>query len=155
MQIIPVVIDAPITCINHQCIASQIKFQPNASNAVPTRCIKCTIKHQYISNNDILCLESTRIHLELLEFPDSYSFIWSSSTFYRNPPGLLGICPELQESRESDWNRWGTVKHCKVHKTSAMRIRTCQAGPLPDAEVDWSNIPDEFPDFAQHVCWRW
>jgi len=32
-----------------------------------------------------------------------------------------------------------------------MRICTCQAGPLPDPEVDQSNIPDEFPDLP-NLC---
>jgi len=32
-----------------------------------------------------------------------------------------------------------------------MRIRTCQAGPLPDPEVDRSDIPDEFPDLP-NLC---
>jgi len=39
----------------------------------------------------------------------------------------------------------------KVCKASAMRIHTCWAGPLPDPEVDWSNIPDEFPDLP-NLC---
>ena len=39
----------------------------------------------------------------------------------------------------------------KVHKASAMRIHTCQAGPLPDPEVDQSDIPDEFPDLP-NLC---
>jgi len=32
-----------------------------------------------------------------------------------------------------------------------MRICTCWAGPLPDPEVDQSNIPDEFPDLP-NLC---
>jgi len=32
-----------------------------------------------------------------------------------------------------------------------MRICTCQAGPLPNPEVDRSNIPDEFPDLP-NLC---
>jgi len=32
-----------------------------------------------------------------------------------------------------------------------MRICTCWAGPLPDPEVDRSNIPDEFPDLP-NLC---
>jgi len=39
------------------------------------------------------------------------------------------------------------AQECKVCKASAMRIHTCWAGPLPDPEVDQSDIPDEFPDF--------
>jgi len=38
------------------------------------------------------------------------------------------------------------AQECKVCKASAMRIRTCKAGPLPDPEVDQSDIPDKFPD---------
>jgi len=32
-----------------------------------------------------------------------------------------------------------------------MRICTCWTGPLPDPEVDQSNIPDEFPDLP-NLC---
>jgi len=32
-----------------------------------------------------------------------------------------------------------------------MRIHTCRAGPLPDPEVDQSNIPDKFPDLP-NLC---
>jgi len=32
-----------------------------------------------------------------------------------------------------------------------MRIRTCHADPLPDPEVDQSNIPDECPDLS-NLC---
>jgi len=65
--------------------------------------------------------ESTRIHPELLEFLDSYCFIWSSSTFYQNPPRLLGIHLELQESGKSNQNRWGTVKHCRNYTISYLK----------------------------------
>jgi len=27
-----------------------------------------------------------------------------------------------------------------------MKVHTCQAGPLPDTEVDWSDVPDKCPD---------
>jgi len=39
----------------------------------------------------------------------------------------------------------------KVRKASAMRICTCRAGPLPDPEVDRSDIPDKFPDLP-NLC---
>jgi len=34
---------------------------------------------------------------------------------------------------------------------SVVRICTCQAGPLPDPEVDQSDIPDKFPDLP-NLC---
>jgi len=43
------------------------------------------------------------------------------------------------------------TQKCKVHKASAMRICTCRGGPLPDPEVDQSNIADKFPDFP-NLC---
>jgi len=43
------------------------------------------------------------------------------------------------------------TQECKVCKASAMRICTCQAGPLPDPELDQSNIPDELPDLP-NLC---
>jgi len=43
------------------------------------------------------------------------------------------------------------AQECKVHKASAMRVHTCWAGPLPDPEVDQSDIPDEFPDLP-NLC---
>ena len=43
------------------------------------------------------------------------------------------------------------VRFTLHYKASAMRIRTCWAGPLPDPEVDRSSIPDEFPDLP-NLC---
>jgi len=38
-----------------------------------------------------------------------------------------------------------TQKH-KIHKASTIKVCTCWVGPLPDSEVDQSDIPDKYPD---------
>jgi len=65
---------------------------------------------------------------------------------------ILGLSWLREHNPEIDWATSDVKMSCcpsqcctcknevaqehKVHKASAMRIRTCQAGPLPDPEVD-------------------
>jgi len=80
---------------------------------------------------------------------------------------ILGLSWLQEHNPEIDWTTSDVkMSHCtsqchtcknevaqehKVRKASAMRICTCWAGPLPDPEVDQSNIPDEFPDLP-NLC---
>jgi len=53
----------------------------------------------------------------------------------------MSHCPSQCHTCENE-----VTQDCKVYKASAMKVHTCQASPLPNLEVNQSDIPDEYPD---------
>src|SRR5882757_729692 len=98
----------------------QLQFQPDGPN-----------QFKYY-RNDILCLESTqnspRISgiSRLIFFYLKFFYIPPESIRNpRNSPGIPGIHLDFLESRESDWNMWGTVKHCNCPTNSSTQRKDC------------------------------